>query len=215
VHFDFAPEVPATTRGLEHRRPFRVRFTHGLELATQRRLYSGHRLERMLQAVVVAQSAGGVLGPATASAQLAVVLLALLEDGKNEALSQTGQIRRQVQVGQVTAHMQAHLASRLDQSVLARVAGLSPSRLQAVFREVTGYPPLDYLRRLRVEAARRLLADHGLSVKEIAARTGFRDTSHFSKVFRRIDGLAPAHYRAALLAGRQEKSPTTARRSQG
>jgi len=169
----------------------------------------------MLQAVVVAHSAGGVMGPATASAQLAVVLLALLEDGKNEAPSQTGQIRRQAQVGQVTAHMQAHLATRLDQSALARVAGLSPSRLQAVFNEVTGYPPLDYLRRLRVEAARRLLADHGLSVKEIAARTGFRDTSHFSKVFRRIDGLAPAHYRAALLAGWQEKSPTTARRSQG
>ena len=93
----------------------------------------------------------------------------------------------------------------MDHAALERASGLSPSRLQALFREVTGFPPLDYLRRLRVEEARRLLADRRLSVKEVAARTGFRDTSHFSKVFRRVDGLAPAHYRDALLAGRQEK----------
>jgi len=100
--------------------------------------------------------------------------------------------------------MTEHLAQRVDHAMLERASGLSPSRLQALFREVTGHPPLDYLRRLRVEEARRLLADSRLSVKEVAARTGFRDTSHFSKVFRRVDGLAPAHFRDALLAGRQE-----------
>ena len=214
VHFDFAPGVPATARGLDQRRPFRVRFTHGLDPGLQRRLYAGHRLERMLQAVVAAHGAGGVLGPATASAHLAGVLLALLATPAASHAS-SERLRHQVRVGQVTAFMHGHLGDRVDHAALERVSGLSTSRLQAVFREVTGYPPLDYLRRLRVEEARRLLADDRLSVKEIAARTGFRDTSHFSKVFRRVDGLAPAHYRAALLAGRQEKSPTPARRGQG
>lgn len=204
VHFDFAPGVPATTRGLDGRRPFRVRFTHGLEPGIQRRLYAGHRLEHLLQAVVTAQAAGGALGPATASVLLATVLLALLETPRGGPARPGLAPRQNARVALVTAHMQAQLAGRLDHPELARVSGLSPSRLQAVFRAVTGYPPLDYLRRLRVEAARRLLADPRLSVKEIAARTGFRDTSHFSKVFRRIDGLSPAPYRAALLAGRQE-----------
>jgi len=214
VHFDFAPGVPAAARGLDQRRPFRVRFTHGLDPGTRRRLYAGHRLERMLQAVVTAHGAGGILGPATASAHLAGVLLALLATPA-EARTANDRLRHQARVEQVTAFMHEHLGSRVDHAALERVSGLSTSRLQAVFREVTGYPPLDYLRRLRVEEARRLLADDRLSVKEIAARTGFRDTSHFSKVFRREDGLAPAHYRAALLAGRQEKSPTPARRGQG
>ena len=214
VHFDFATGVPATARGLDQRRPFRVRFTHGLELSIQRRLYAGHRLERGLQMVVSAHAAGGVLGPATASAHLAGVLLALLAEPAGPR-APAGRLRHQARVELVTAHMQTHLDGRIDHAALERVSGLSTSRLQAVFREVTGYPPLDYLRRLRVEEARRLLADDRLSVKEIAARTGFRDTSHFSKVFRREDGLAPAHYRAALLAGRQEKSPTPARRGQG
>ena len=44
VHFDFAPDVPPATRGLDQRRPYRVEFTHGLELAAQQRLYAGHRL---------------------------------------------------------------------------------------------------------------------------------------------------------------------------
>jgi len=204
VHFDFAPAVPSAARGLDKRRPFRVRFTHGLEFPRQRRLYSGHRLERMLQAVVTAHGDGAVLGPATASAQLAGVLLTLLAEPV-PARPPGSLVRHHARVEQVTAHMRAQLAHHLDHGVLERVSGLSPSRLQAIFREVTGYPPLDYLRRLRVEEARRLLADARLSVKEVAARTGFRDTSHFSKVFRRIDGLSPAHYREALLAGRQEK----------
>jgi transcriptional regulator GlxA family with amidase domain len=99
--------------------------------------------------------------------------------------------------------MTQDLARPLDHAALERISGLSASRLQALFREVTGYPPLEYLRRLRVEEARRLLADRRLSVKEVAARTGFRDTSHFSKVFRRVDGLSPAHFRDALLIGSQ------------
>jgi AraC-like DNA-binding protein len=202
VHFDFAPGVPAAARGLDQRRPFRVRFTHGLALATQQRLYAGHRLERLLQAVVSAHGRENVLGPAMASAHLASVLLALLAEPAR-ARADAGLARDHARVEQVTAHMRAHLANRVDHAALQRVSGLSASRLQAVFREVTGYPPLDYLRRLRVEEARRLLADGRLAVKEVAARTGFRDTSHFSKVFRRVDGLSPAHYRAALLAGRQ------------
>ncbi|GIK99995.1 MAG: hypothetical protein BroJett029_42040 [Alphaproteobacteria bacterium] len=214
VHFDFAPGVPSAARGLDQRRPFRVGFTHGLHLAVQRRLYAGHRLERGLQAVVAAHAAGGALGPAMASAHLAGVLLLLLAEPAGPRPPAEAQ-RRHTRVEQVTAYMHAHLGADLDHTVLERVSGLSPSRLQAVFREVTGYPPLDYLRRLRVEEARRLLADARLSVKEIAARTGFRDTSHFSKVFRRIDGLSPAHYRAALLPGGQEKSPTPARGGQG
>ncbi|MCW5548061.1 MAG: helix-turn-helix domain-containing protein [Opitutaceae bacterium] len=207
VHFDFAPAVPPPARGLEKRRPYRVRLTHGLGFPRRQHLYAGHRLERLLQGVVAAHASGAATGPALASARLAGVLLELLDHPAGQAGAEPS-ARHRERVGRVTAHMQAHLGGTINHGQLERVSGLSTSRLQAVFREVTGYPPLDYLRRLRVEAARRLLADPRLAVKEIAARTGFRDTSHFSKVFRRIDGLSPAHYREALLAGgrgKQEK----------
>jgi AraC-like DNA-binding protein len=213
VHFDFAPDCPPAGRGLERRAPYRVRFTHGLEIAGQRRLFSGHRIARALGEVVAAHASGEVLGPANASVHLAGVLLALLgAPARSEREAASPRHAHRVQA--VVRFMSENLGRAVDHGALERVSGLSPSRLQAVFREVTGYPPLDYLRRLRVEEARRLLADSRLAVKEVAARTGFRDTSHFSKVFRRIDGLSPAHFRDALLAGRQEKQPTPARGGQ-
>lgn len=201
VHFDFAAECPPATRDLERRLPYRVRFTHGLEIARQRRLFAGHRIERALVEVVAAHGSGEVLGAAQATVHLAGVLLALLASPAASAREpDTAKHARRVQA--VVKHMTDNLAGRVDHAALERVSGLSTSRLQALFREVTGYPPLDYLRRLRVEEARRLLADSRLSVKEIAARTGFADTSQFSRVFRRVDGLSPAHFRDALLAGR-------------
>lgn len=203
VHFDFAADVPPAAQGLERRRPYRVLFTHGLRIATQRRLFSGHRLARALNDVIVAQASAQVLGPAMATVHLAGVLLALLAEPGQARPGETAG-RDQARVQAVARFMTENLARRIDHPALERASGLSPSRLQALFREVTGYPPLDYLRRLRVEEARQLLADSRLAVKEVAARTGFRDTSHFSKVFRRVDGLAPAHYRDALLAGGQE-----------
>lgn len=202
VHFDFAENLPPADEGIDARKPFRVRFTHGLRIPRQRRLFQGHRIERALTAILSEHAAGGVLGAANVSVQLAGVLLALLaEPEKNRPPAQLTQLN-QARVQAVVDHMQANLSRPITQAALQRVARLSSSRLQALFREVTGYPPLDYLRRLRVEEARRLLAEPNLSVKEIAARTGFRDTSHFSKVFRRVDGLSPAHFRDALLAGR-------------
>ena len=205
VHFDFAEALPMEGPGLDHRRPYRLRFTHGLGIPRQQRLFSGHRIERALTAILNAHATDDVLSAANSSVQLSGVLLSLLVKPDQPRRDEQPGLRNQARVEAVVAHMTAQLAKPISQVALQRVAELSSSRLQAVFREVTGYPPLDYLRRLRVEAARRLLADQSLSVKEVAAQTGFRDTSHFSKVFRRIDGLSPAHYREALLAGRQEK----------
>ncbi|MCF7689952.1 MAG: AraC family transcriptional regulator [Cephaloticoccus sp.] len=205
VHFDFADNLPLTAQGIDRRKPYRVRFTQGLRIGRQRRLISGHRIERALMEILRAHARGIGLGAANASVHLAGILLGLLEVPEKNHTDEQPAHRQQARVEAVISHMVTHLAQPISQAGLEQVCGLSSSRLQALFREITGYPPLEYLRRLRVEEARRLLADHKLTVKEIAALTGFRDTSHFSKVFRRIDGLAPAHYRDALLAGRQEK----------
>lgn len=212
IHFDYAEGTPRTEAALAERTPYRVRFTHRLGVPRQQSLFEGHRWTGELAKIVSEHSAGGDLESARASVRLAGILLELLEEKREDrSLPESGNLRQQDRVLQVVRHMEDNLARAMNHRTFEEVSKLSASRLQTLFREVTGYSPLDYLRRLRVEAARRFLADQRLSVKEIAALTGFRDTSHLSKVFRRIDGLSPAHYREALWAGRQEKSATRKR----
>ena len=82
---------------------------------------------------------------------------------------------------------------------VAEAAGVGVSQLNRIARVWTGQSIMESVRRVRVEHARKLLAEPTLSIKEVAAACGFADPYHFSKVFRKIDGLPPSEYRASVL----------------
>ena len=89
---------------------------------------------------------------------------------------------------------------------LAAAVGLSESRFAHLFREQTGVPPARYLHGLRMQRARVLLQRTFLSVKDVMARVGFRDPSHFARDFRRYHGVPPSAARGA--AGALSPGPT-------
>ena len=95
----------------------------------------------------------------------------------------------------VIALMKHDPRQSLPLSRLAQTVNLSPTRLCYLFKAETGTPPARYLRALRMQDATTLLADTFLSVKEIIARVGFTDESHFVKNFKRIYGITPTEYR--------------------
>jgi transcriptional regulator GlxA family with amidase domain len=95
----------------------------------------------------------------------------------------------------VIALMQHDPGRALSLSRLAKSVNLSPTRLGYLFKAETGIPPARYLRTLRMQDATTLLVNTFLSVKEIVARVGFTDESHFVKRFRRIYGVTPTEYR--------------------
>lgn len=78
---------------------------------------------------------------------------------------------------------------------LAKFVNLSPSRLHQLFKEETGLPPAKYLRLLRMRRAGELLETSYLSVKEVMAKVGVTDESHFVRDFKKSYGLTPARYR--------------------
>ena len=81
-------------------------------------------------------------------------------------------------------------ALRLDR--IATQAGCSTRHLNRLCRQRTGLSPLRYLRRVRIERARLLIAQGGRTLGEIAALCGFADPSHFSRAFRAETGRAPS-----------------------
>ncbi len=78
---------------------------------------------------------------------------------------------------------------------IAAEVGVHPSQLARAFRREFGSTPSAYVRRRRVEWARRELLRSERSLAEIALDAGFADQSHFTRVFTRIQGVSPLRYR--------------------
>jgi AraC family transcriptional regulator len=85
-------------------------------------------------------------------------------------------------------------------AAVAATAGVHPGHLARAFRSYYHCTLGEYLRRLRVERACRLLRGK-TPLAEIALATGFADQSHFSAVFKRHTGMTPAAYRK-IVGGR-------------
>lgn len=202
VHFDFAPDVPPYREHPASRRPYEVRLTYDYQLPRSLSLDTWPQIARALRDVVEAHNQTDPLAPVMASARLLEALIYLLRQPRDSQETEhicAREARYRARIEKARAYMVAHLAESITVATLAELTHLSPSRLTTLFRRVTGYPPMEYLRRLRVQEARRLMARPELSIKQIAARVGFPDSLHFSRVFRRIDGLSPMQYRDALL----------------
>ncbi len=95
----------------------------------------------------------------------------------------------------VRAYIDAHLGSRLEVRVLARIVGLSASHFSRAFQKAAGVSPHRYIIQCRVIRARDLLSTTRLSLTEIALASGFADHSHFSRRFHEFVGVAPRDFR--------------------
>jgi len=80
---------------------------------------------------------------------------------------------------------------------LARIVGLSSSRLQHLFKSQTGTCLTAYVYEGRFRKAVQLLKVEGMSLKEIADRLGYHNSTSFSRAFMRRFGVPPAHWRSS------------------
>lgn len=96
----------------------------------------------------------------------------------------------------VIAHLHTHFADNLSTQLLADMAGLSVSHFERRFRHAFGASPRQYLVRVRIEHAAKLLLETEQTVSEIAHACGFYDHAHFSRSFRRIMNCSPSQYRS-------------------
>ena len=92
-------------------------------------------------------------------------------------------------------YIQENYAQSLDFSAIALRYGFSGSYLTRIFRSHTGTPPQQFLTNCRMVAAKQLLADTQLLVRDVGARVGYADPFHFCKVFKNRTGLSPLKYR--------------------
>ncbi|MBW4085551.1 helix-turn-helix domain-containing protein [Paenibacillus sp. S150] len=88
-----------------------------------------------------------------------------------------------------------HLYEELTLGRLAGVVGQNASYLSQQFKKETGFTVSDYIRRERIEEAKRLMELPGVSLSDIAIRLHFNDQSYFTKVFKKYTGMTPRQFR--------------------
>jgi AraC family transcriptional regulator len=88
-------------------------------------------------------------------------------------------------------------AERLDNTEIARMAGVHPVHLARTFRKHYRMSIGSYVRSLRLDWAAARLAASNEQISDIALRAGFADQSHFTRHFRSHTGTTPLRYRRA------------------
>ncbi len=89
-------------------------------------------------------------------------------------------------------------AENLSTEELAVEANVHPVHLASVFRRFYHETIGEYVQKLRVAQASKLLLDKEISLAEIAYSTGFSDQSHFTRIFKRHIGITPGAFRNSL-----------------
>jgi AraC family transcriptional regulator len=94
-------------------------------------------------------------------------------------------------------------ADNLTVRDVASELGTHPVYLSRIFRNKTGKTLGEYLNRIRVEAAARLVMTSDEPLSEIALASGFFDQSHFTRVFKQATGFTPGKWRENARRGRE------------
>ena len=105
---------------------------------------------------------------------------------------------RDQQIGRALALLHDQTHRRWTVAALADSVDLSRSAFAAKFNELVGEPPLQYLTRLRLNAARTRLLSSNDKLSAIAMAVGYESPAAFSRVFKRNTGMTPGEYRDAV-----------------
>jgi AraC-like DNA-binding protein len=125
-----------------------------------------------------------------------LVFLGRVVAGAPSAEAVSEPVRGDEPLGGLLAFIEQHLDQDLRVEDMADRVSLSAGHFSRRFRTAVGVSPIMYLRRQRIERARRLLRETDLPVGAIALQVGFNDFSYFARTFREAVGATPREYRA-------------------
>ncbi len=175
---------------------------HPVHLAPDRLIYARQMLGQLeaycavagTQNLAAAEKATPLAQPAAVTGRadlicqncLALLLLEVagLAESDGQAAIRGSDQGRQI-VGRLLAFMENHYAQPVTSRQLAEHVHLSEGYCRRLFVQYTGYPPVEFLNRLRIQHASLLLQAGGCTVAEVANQVGFADAGYFARLFRK------------------------------
>jgi AraC family transcriptional regulator len=112
-------------------------------------------------------------------------------------------------MARVMEFIDANIERNFTVADLAAVACMSPAHFARSFKATAGRTPHQFVSQMRLDLAKRMLADPHQSVSDIAVSTGFSSPSNFSRAFRDATGMTPGAYRASQIGSRAANTTGT------
>lgn len=79
---------------------------------------------------------------------------------------------------------------------IANEFNISEEHFCRIFKEYTGYRPLEYVNLVKIQKAKELLKNTNYSIGEISAQAGYESHSYFTLLFKKYTGITPIEYRS-------------------
>ncbi|MBD3920002.1 response regulator [Paenibacillus sp. PR3] len=98
----------------------------------------------------------------------------------------------------ILAYVQEHFRLDISRESVAREVYVTPGYISYLFKQQLQTSFIEYLHRIRIEYASRLLRDPSLRISDIAHESGYQDEKYFFQVFKKYSGMTPTQYRNNL-----------------
>lgn len=103
-----------------------------------------------------------------------------------------------IKLRRATEFINERLENGVTLTDIAEAVEMSPFHFARMFKQTTGFTPLQYVMEQRIEYSKRLLGQPEMPLADIAFKLGFASQSHFTMHFRKLTGTTPKHFRDEL-----------------
>lgn len=118
-------------------------------------------------------------------------------DAACRSISQSKNDRSVSTVALAQEYIRKNYRRDLTLDEVSREVHVSPYYFSKLFKDETGENFVEYLTKLRIAQAKRMLLDGSNSIKQVCLSVGYSDPSYFSRIFKRYEGVTPTEFRDA------------------
>lgn len=129
--------------------------------------------------------------------QIGASITQILAKASSLLLQQDQGWQERTLVEKIKYRFEESIFNDLDMEAFSKEFGMEYSKLRTTFKEITNHSPYKYFLQLKINKAKVLLQQEGVSVKEIAYQLAFQNEYYFSRLFKKKTGLSPTAWRSS------------------